>query len=329
MVPRILLVGVGRFGKNHLRVLSELTDENKCSLVGVLDSDENILNKIKKSHDLDTYSTLAQLNFEEFDAAVVVTPTRTHSDFCIKLLMNGLDVFVEKPMTLEPKQTQKLIDIATEKKAILMVGHIFRYNKAVNYIKNLIENQSLGKIYKINGKFVGMTRPQIDMGALYTYAVHHIDICNYILNTKPTSVLCSKGFCLGRTNLEDYATLIMNYCDIKVNIDVGWIMPKKERSLEIIGSKRSLICDLLAQKITYINSYVTLSGVSKNETDEDDLVDFDFEEPLKLELLDFLHSICERVDPKADSSSALTVNEIIDASDRSDKTKKEVEITFV
>ena len=97
--PKIVLVGVGKFGKNHLRLLKELEMEGLCTLHGVVDKRGAVLEKVKKSHGVRISTDLNDFLTNDVDAIDVVTPTDTHFAICHKCLETGKHVFVEKPLT--------------------------------------------------------------------------------------------------------------------------------------------------------------------------------------------------------------------------------------
>lgn len=133
--PKIVLVGVGRFGKNHLRVLKELEKDGLCALYGVVDKNIEILRKLRKNYDVKTTSDLTEFLNNDVDAVDIVTPADIHFELCKKSLSAGKHVFVEKPLTTSYSKAKELIQLAAEKNRILMAGHIFRYNPAVKKIK--------------------------------------------------------------------------------------------------------------------------------------------------------------------------------------------------
>jgi len=95
--PKIVLVGVGKFGKNHLRVLEELEMEGLCTLHGVVDMRGAVLEKVGRSHGVKISTDFNDFLTNDVDAIDIVTPTDTHFAFCYKSLEAGKHVFMEKP----------------------------------------------------------------------------------------------------------------------------------------------------------------------------------------------------------------------------------------
>jgi len=324
---KISLIGVGRFGKNHLRVLKELENKGLCTLYGVVDINTNTLEKIGKEYKVRT-STSIDSFLDKVDAVIIATPSNTHFEVCLKCLDYGKHVLVEKPLTTTYATAKELVQLAEKQRKILMVGHIFRYNKAVWKIKSLIDKKELGDIYYMFGHFMGLKDPRYDVGAVFNYAVHHIDIYNYLLDKMPEEVNCCCGYFLGRKNFEDLFILVLRYpSNIMGIIEGSWLPPGKYRNLTIVGSRKSVVSNLLEQKIEVYSSFISkcdgrLKAIFKGKVE----IPVDFEEPLKLELLDFIKSIKTGKKPLADAKSGLNAVLIAEKALESAKLKRTVRI---
>ena len=108
MKPKIALVGVGRFGKNHLKNLIELDKKRKIEFKGIIDSDKDLIRVIKKEYKINTASTIEEFA-RDVDAFDVVTPPRSHYNIVRKILEHEKDVFVEKPLTLFPSEANQSV----------------------------------------------------------------------------------------------------------------------------------------------------------------------------------------------------------------------------
>ena len=307
--PKIVLAGVGKFGKNHLRVLKELEMEGLCTLHGVVDIRGAVLEKVGKSHGVKTSTDLNDFFTNDVDAIDIVTPTDTHFAICYKCLEDGKHVFVEKPLTTSYVQAKQLVQIAEEQRKILMAGQIFRYNSAVRKIKELLKEGELGQVYYMFGHFTGLKDPRLDVGAVFNYTVHHIDIYDYLLDKLPEEVTCCIGYFLQRKDFEDVAFLALRYpSNILGIVEGSWLPPGKHRDLTVVGSRKSVTSDLLNQTLELHNAYIEAQyGQLKAVNEGSTKIDIRFEEPLKLELLDFIECIKTGRKPLADGRTALSV----------------------
>jgi len=327
--PKIVLVGVGNFGKNHLRVLKELEDQGACKLYGVVDIKGETLKVIGKGHKFKTSVDFHDfLKDDDVDAVDVVTPTSTHFVICKECLAAGKHVFVEKPLTKSYVEAKELAQIAEEQRKKMMVGHIFRYNFAVRKIKELIEKEELGQVYYLFGHFMGLKDPKPDVGALFNYTVHHIDIYNYLLQKLPEEVTCCVGFFLGRNEFEDVALLALKYPDNVLGIVEGsWLPPGKHRDLTVVGSRKSVTSNLSEQTLELHDVHIEARKGKLRAVDKgSEKLDIKIKEPLKLELQDFIESIKTGRKPMADAQSALNVIKIAEKALESAQLKRSVRI---
>ena len=323
------MVGVGRFGKNHLRILKELEKEKLCTLYGVADAKTDALESVRKSHGVPTSTNFNDFLTENVDAIDIVTPTNTHFNICKECLNAGKHVFVEKPLTTSYAEATELIELAREQGKILMVGHIFRYNSAVQKIKELMEKGELGEIYYLFGHFMGLKDPRLDVGALYNYTVHHIDIYNYLLEKLPEEVTCCTGHFLGRKKFEDVAILTLRYPSGTLGIIEGsWLPPGKHRDLTVVGSKKSVTSDLLKQTLELHNSHMEIHDGQFKAIDQGTTeVKLEFKEPLRLELLDFIESIDTGRKTLADGQAALNVIKVTEKALESARLRRTVRVS--
>ena len=152
MIPKIVLVGVGRFGKNHLETLLNLEKKGLCKLIGIVEIEEKLQKEIKIKYKIQVSQKLEDF-IKIADAFDVVTPPNTHFKIVKYLLKNGKNVFVEKPITTKFSEAKKLSNIAKKKKVILQVGHISRYNSTVKYLKKML-TKKINQPFLIKAEFL-------------------------------------------------------------------------------------------------------------------------------------------------------------------------------
>lgn len=326
--PRIALVGIGRFGNNHFRVLKELEKEDLCEFYGVADINDKILANVRENYDIKTSTNYTDFLIDDVDAIDIVTPTGTHFNLCWECLRYAKHVFVEKPLTTDYRAAEKLVEIASKKKKTLMTGHIFRYNPAVWKIKKLIKKGKLGKIYYMLGHFHGLANPRSDVGALFNYASHHIDIYDYLLEKMPVEVACHTGHFLGRKELEDVAVLLLRYpSNVLGIIEVSWLPPDKQRDLTVVGSNKSVTSNLLKQTLELHDVCIEKHKGGLKAVNQGAIkIDLEYREPLKLELLDFIKSIETGRKPLASGQAVLNVIKVAEKALKSEKLGKSVTI---
>ena len=135
------------------------------------------------------------------EAVAVATPVQTHFRMVREALLHDKHVLVEKPLTRNGEEARELIALAEERQRILMVGHTFEYNPAVEYLKNLIAQGELGKVYYINATRVNLGIFQKDINVIWDLAPHDVSILLYILGMQPTQV-SARGSAYVQPNIE-------------------------------------------------------------------------------------------------------------------------------
>ncbi len=318
---KVLLVGLGRWGKNHFKTLMGLTDE-----IYVADSDENQLKE------LSFYSDHISTNYTDFldkvDAVVVSTPTESHVRICMDCLEKRKDVFVEKPIALTSKGAMKIINEADNKGLIIQVGHIYRYHSASSEIKKIIREGKLGAIQYGYGHFMGFKRPRTDVGVTQTDAIHFFDLFNYLFDELPDSVTgVVKNYL--HLPLDDTSVSILDYQRRMVVIEAGYMAPEEKRDIGIVGDMGSVHCDFRK------NHFIFCSD--RHERKEDtcivvegivEVVPIEYEEALKIELRAFLDSVKTRSKPLADGRVGYQALKIVEACYESSKKGRRMEIEW-
>jgi len=302
---KVLLIGIGQWGQNHIRVLSELRQD-----LYVVDKDEKRLEKCDVFNiSKNKLGTDYKKFLKEVDAVVLVTPTSTHYKLCKEFLEAGKDVFVEKPIAETLNEIKELVEIADKKKRILMVGHIFVHNPATKFAKEYIDSGKLGKVYCAFGSFSGLKDLREDSGTMLNYGVHHASIFNYLFG-KSTKVYGFNQHFL-REKYEDFTIGVMKHGDVLTYFDCSWLSPGKERTLTIIGSEGSLIIDLLNQKVLVNHGHHTNGKIKQGVVEDVSDAFVKFVEPLNSELKQFVDCVKDRKQPLTDGKHALEVMETL------------------
>lgn len=312
---KILLLGVGRWGHNHLRVLRSLPVD-----VFIVDTDEKVLQHCRDMGVMPARIAGDHRVFlDKIDAAVIATPAQTHAVLCEDLLSARKDVFIEKPMTVSSAQALKLTSLAASAQRILQVGHIFRYDPASQWIHEAIQSGKFGRIKIMRGIFQGFKRPRQDTGVAFADALHFIDLFNHWTGGLPHSVTAVMKDLMDR-GMEDECFISLDYehaqGPIWAKIEAGYHIPGKNRIVEIVGEDLSARCDFSAspsQIILYENKHkkngdgvVAVEGPSQ-------VLTMSSCEPLVEELKAFIHSIATRQPPMAGGKEGVEALMVLEA----------------
>lgn len=326
---KVLLVGIGRWGANHLRVLHSLPVE---LYVSELDG-----KRLEAARKLGIPDARLSTHYEDFagmvDAAVIVTPAQSHFPFCRKFLAAGKDVFVEKPLTLEAQESRQLAELADKKKRVLQVGHIFRFDPATRWIRDAIQSGKFGRVNILRGHFGGFKRPRNDSGVMFADGIHFVDLFNYFLNATPASVLAIHHDFMGR-GMDDVSLVSLEYetplGNTWATVENDYFIPGKFRDVTVVGEKLSAVCDYnIAQyKIkAYENRHVRDGADFKGVEGCVTQIECPPEEPLLAELRAFIKSVETRQKPLANGWAGYNAVKVLDAALQSARTGQRVRLS--
>jgi predicted dehydrogenase len=321
---RVGLIGAGYWGPNLARNFVQIED---AEFVAVADLNQKSLDKIKSLYpDVQTTRVYQDLFRMNLDAVVIATPPITHYTFAKECLEHGLHVMVEKPLVLNSRTGEHLIEVARQHNRVLMVGHTFEYNPAVRAIKKFIDSGELGEIYYIDAVRANLGLFQPNVNAMWDLAPHDISIILYLLGQYPESVSCDGGqFVMKKVNVHDVVYMHMHFADgVRANIRVSWLDPNKTRTITVVGSKKMLVYDDVSpsEKIKIYDK-----GVSELHWQDSFNCDYrygdiltphiEWKEPLRVECQHFIDCIRTGQQPLSDGESGLRVVRVLEAAEQS------------
>jgi UDP-2-acetamido-3-amino-2,3-dideoxy-glucuronate N-acetyltransferase len=325
---KILLIGIGRWGANHLRVLHSLPVE-----LFVSELDGKRLEAARKLGIAESHLTADYRQFAgQVDAAVIVTPAQSHFALCREFLLAGKDVFVEKPLTLLPEESRQLAELADKTGRILQVGHIFRFDPATRWLREAVREGKFGRVNILRGHFGGFKRPRNDSGVMFADGIHFVDLFNYILDETPRSVLAVHHDFMGR-GMEDVSLLSLEYETAAgrtwATVENDYFYPGKFREVIVAGEKCSAVCDYnVAQYKIKLHENRHLREGKEVKAVEGVVTQIECppEEPLLAELRAFVKSAQTREKPLADGWAGYEAVRVLDAAMQSAKTGRRVEL---
>ena len=303
---RIAQIGVGYWGPNLLRNLSSNYDSTVKTVVDTSKERQEFVKKtypgIYVTDELDPV-----INDPDIDAVVIATPVASHYDLTIQALNTGKHVLVEKPMATKTDQVREISQLARKKKLVAMVGHTFLFNSAVRYVKSIIESGELGDIRYIYSQRLNLGRIRNDVDALWNLAPHDISIIQYWLNEPEPIKIDKIGMDYVQKGIDDVAFMNIAYPNnIMAHIHVSWLDPHKIRKMTVVGSKKMVVYDDIAEnKVMIYDKGIDRMAVLGEQMDFDNPVTFSFNhrsgevfipvidwvEPLKIEIDHFLKCI--------------------------------------
>jgi len=313
----IAVIGCGYWGKNLVRNFYELgVLHSICDL-----SKENMGSLEKKFPGLNMTADFDSiLASSDIKAVAISTPAVTHHELVKKALSADKDVFVEKPLAMDTKEAQELLNIAEKKGKIVMVGHILHYHPAVIKLKEVISKGKLGKIQYIYSNRLNIGKLRTEENILWSFAPHDISVILMLLGEEPIKVSAFGGDYLNKGVYDTTLTSLNFKNGVKSHIFVSWLHPYKEQKLIVVGSKSMAVFDDVSEeklfvyphKIDWKNGKIPIARKA-----ERCILEVEKKEPLKEELRHFLNCIEKRENPKTDGIEGLRVLKVLEQAEKS------------
>ncbi len=321
---RIGIIGCGYWGPNLIRNIHEISSSE---LVAVADLNEDRLHSIKsRYHDIITTRNYRDLFDLNLDGILLATPPSTHFAIASDVLNHGINVMVEKPMTTNTKDAEELIELAARKQLVLMVGHTFIYNNALHELKNLMNNDDIGRVHYVDTARLSLGLYQPGLNVLWDLAPHDLSIVFFLLEKNPISIEIFGTACVLK-GVQDVVHLnIMYPGNVLAHIHVSWLAPVKVRRVTVVGSKKMVVYnDIEAlDKLKIYDKGVEFPEFVDSYTEwqcsyrAGNIVipNIKFTEPLRLECQHFLDCIANKVPCMTSGEEGLKVVKMLEVSQR-------------
>ncbi|PIE54985.1 MAG: UDP-N-acetyl-D-glucosamine dehydrogenase [Dethiosulfovibrio peptidovorans] len=281
------VVGVGHLGQHHARIYTEVLG---AQLVGVVDVNSDRAASIGQYLGVPYYDTIDELlDVARPDGISVVVPTVHHFEVAQKALLRGVHVFIEKPVTTTVDEAEQLLSIAADRDLVLQVGHIERFNSAIQYVSKISHEPMF-----LQSRRLGPFSSRIsDVGVVLDLMIHDIDIVLSLVRSKIVSISAT-GRCI-RSDYEDIASAQLSFENgAMAHILVSRVSERRLRQMEIMEPERYLSINYETQDVS-IHRCVNKNGSGLVEVIEHPI--FPKSEPLKLELQHFIGCIRDGKQP--------------------------------
>lgn len=322
--------GCGYWGPNLLRNFSAVSG---CTVKYLADPSAERRSFVQKSFPATQAVADWQVALADpsVDGVVIATPAGTHFPLAQAALQADKHVFVEKPLATTVAEVDALIGEARARQRTLMVGHTFLYNSAVRYVKNLIDRGELGEIRYIYSQRLNLGRIRSDIDALWNFAPHDISIIQYWLGDPTPAQVVRSGMAYMQDGIDDVVFLNLVYpSKVMANIHVSWLDPQKVRKMIVVGSRKMVVYDDVADdKIAIYDKGIDRRAVLGENMDYDKpqpefayrsgdilLPQVSFKEPLRAEAEHFLDCVRTGKEPLTGGAHARTVVDILERASR-------------
>jgi len=326
-IVRIGVIGCGYWGPKLARNFHELSN---ATLALVSDLQEERLADIKKLYPQVGITRRFQDLFDDdtIDAVVVATPVNTHYPLVKAALLAGKHVLVEKPIAARSDQAQDLTELAAERDLTLMVGHTFVYNPAVEAVRSIVQSGELGKIYYLNSTRANLGLLQRDTNVMWDLGPHDISMIRFILGADPVRVSAHGATYINTARgWQEVVYMSMLFeSDLMANLRLSWLDPVKQRTLTVVGSKKMLVYDDIADnKVVIYDKGIDIPPYSVTEDEfhasyrhgEETVYPLEWVEPLQAECKHFIDCIQTGSLPRSDGEDATKVVKVLETAQRS------------
>jgi predicted dehydrogenase len=313
-MTRVGVVGTGHMGQYHVNVYSELPN---VKLAGIVDVSKERVDRVSKRFKTKGYTDYMKL-IGQVDAVTVAVPTGKHYEVAKEFLSAGVHVLLEKPITPTLKEAKELYSIAKRKKVVLQVGHVERFNGAIQEVKKIIKNPLLVETRRI-GPFAQRVQ---DDGVVLDLMIHDIDIVLNLVDSEIVKVNAVGGSIFTKTG--DYAIVQISFKNGCVaSLIASRVSQEKIRTLAVSQKDAYISLDYGAQELHVHRQASSQYFLSKEELKykQESMIERVFvhkDNPLKLEVKHFLDCVLKRAErstsPESDLRSlevALKVQDIL------------------
>jgi predicted dehydrogenase len=258
------------------------------------------------------------LDDREIAGVMVATPAETHFEVGKKVLAAGKDLFVEKPLTADLKEGERLVKAAEKAGRLLMVGHLLEYHPAILRLTAIIQGGELGEIRYVMSHRLNLGKIRTRENALWSFAPHDISVILRIAGKMPFEVISTGGTYVS-PNIPDITLMQMLFDNgVRAHIYVSWLHPFKEQKLVVVGSKKmASFCDITKELILYDQRVEWQEGQPVPIKGEGQKIDLGKAEPLAEECHHFIDCIRTRATPRTDGKKGLEVLTLLHAAQQS------------
>lgn len=305
MDKKICVIGGGRWGQNHIRTLFQMGN-----LAGIVETSQQRLDKLLEQYPVKGFTELDDAIQQGFDGYILATPAETHYPLGKILLERGLNVLIEKPMTLSSKQSKELIEIAGQTKARLMVGHLLLFHPAIKKIKEVIDSGKIGQLYYVYSTRLNLGTVRTEENVFWSFAPHDISVLDYFIGHTATKIE-AKGLKFLQDKIYDVTMAQFAYPgNVHAHIFVSWLHPFKEQRLVVVGSQGMISFDdsSLEKNILYYKKHIDwVEGKPVKVEQPDEIIVYEKGMPLAEELKYFVKNL----DKTIEIASGITGHEVV------------------
>ncbi|MGG1596250.1 Gfo/Idh/MocA family oxidoreductase [Paenibacillus naphthalenovorans] len=241
---RVGVLGVGSMGQNHARIYGRL--RTQCDFIGLYDPDFERASSLASMYNTKAYSNMDEL-IDQVDAVSIAVPTKLHYEIAKKVLNYKKHTLIEKPITTEIDDAVSINNLAKENNLVLQVGHIERFNPAVQELKKIIDSED---VLAIDFKRLSPYDPRTkDTDVVQDLMIHDLDIVKFLFPNLVFHQIQAVGQSPITKNTADYAQVLMHEPNLMISLTASRITEEKIRTISVHTRHAFISADLIERKI--------------------------------------------------------------------------------
>ncbi len=307
---KVGVIGGGHWGKKLVRNFAEIG-----VLAGVADPVEGDRSRaLEEAPGIELFANEKDLLAAGYDAVAIATPAATHFGIARAALEVGLDVFVEKPVTLDAAEALELHELAEKGEQVLMVGHLLLYQPAVNFITEFLRAGKLGQVYTLHQRRSKLGRVRSEENVMWSFGAHDVAVLLVLAGEAPDQIQ-AWGHAAITPGVEDDTYLHLEFpSGIKASLHNSWLWPRVERELIIVGEKGMLVFEEESSRVILHHKVVDGEGLHHERGEE--ILFEGSAQPLRLELEHFLECCQKRKTPISDGRNGFETVRVLEEASR-------------
>jgi predicted dehydrogenase len=278
-------------------------------------------------------SPAALLDDPEIDAVVIASPAATHYEIARRALLAGKHVLVEKPLATSGAHARELAELAGERRLQLMTGHTFLYNAAVRRMREIVASGGIGDVYYVYSQRLNLGQTRSDVDVWWNLAPHDVSILSYLLGGAVAESVAAQGITFLQPGIADAVFAVLRFPGgVAAHVHVSWLDPGKVRRVTVVGSRKMLVYDDVAeQKLAVLDQGFDRVPSLGDRMDFDHpdrtrllrrmgdvwLPRIEMQEPLRAEAAHFLECVRTGAPPLSGPRHACDVVSMLEAGQRS------------
>jgi predicted dehydrogenase/acetyltransferase-like isoleucine patch superfamily enzyme len=310
--PKLAVVGCGYWGKNLVRNFAALE-----ALAAVCDVDRRSADQQAAEYGVPALDWPAVLSAPQIAAVAIAAPAAAHAALARAALDAGKDVFVEKPLALDPAAAEELCTLAERSGRILMVGHLLQYHPAFLKLAEMAHAGALGRLQYVYSNRLNLGKIRREENILWSFAPHDISMILALAASEPSEVRAVGASYLHETIADVTTTHLAFSNGLRAHVFVSWLHPVKEQRLVVVGDAGMAVFDdsqaWERKLLVYPHRIEWRGGLPQPARADAIAIELEADEPLRVECRHFLASIMARTRPRTDGREGVRVLKVLQA----------------